>query len=271
MMWDIGFMVWRIGEILDFDAQVGWLQQAGFEAISFHASPGVPGQWRGVDPAVAGRGERRRLRDRLATFSTCEIHAPFEAVLSFQEPLTTVERLAPIIGFAGDIGASVVTVHPGVPDDTVRWHSTPWLATLEKLDEMAGQAGVVIGVETLKGYDGFVWLREAGLSHLRVTLDVGHTYLDDGVAYRPYGTIGGLVRSLGSRLVHMHVHDYDGTRDHVEVESGRVDFDDLLRGAAEVGYTGAMCLELNPDHVTPAGMLLSRDLLRQKMVELDPR
>ena len=89
-MWDIGVMLWRIGDILDFDAQLDWARNAGFEAIAFHASPGVPGQWRGVDPTTTNRDERRRLRDRLAEFSACEIHAPFAVVLRSCQEITSL-------------------------------------------------------------------------------------------------------------------------------------------------------------------------------------
>ena len=267
-MWDIGFMAWRIGEILDFDAQIAWVRDAGFRGFSFHASPGVPGQWRGVDPVTADRAERERLRDRLAAFSICEVHAPFALRLTRRAPLIAVERLAPIIAFAGDVGASVVTVHPEAGGDIEMGRSAAWQEALDKLDTMAGHAGVVIGLETLTGCVDFEWLVEAGLENMGVTLDVGHMYLDGGAPYRPYGTIGGLVRRLGALLVHVHVHDYDGTHDHIEVGTGKVEFDDLLRSAARVGYAGALCLELNPDRVSPEGMLRSRDFLQVKMEKL---
>ena len=57
---NLAFMCWRIGDILDFDAQVQWVKEAGFESIAFHASPGHPGKWRGVDPAQADAGTIRK-------------------------------------------------------------------------------------------------------------------------------------------------------------------------------------------------------------------
>jgi hypothetical protein len=48
----------------------------------------------------------------------------------------------------------------------------------------------------------------------------------------------------------------------------RHDFDELLRSVAEVKYKGFLCLELNPERVSPEGMRRSRDLLRRKMMEL---
>ena len=178
-------MIWRIGDILDFDAQLDWICDAGFEAVSFHASPGDPGKWRGVDPAA-----------------------------------------------------------------------------LERLNEMADKAGVVIGLELMRGFEG---LNAPRRDHIGVTLDVGHMYLNEGAGYLPYHTIGGLVRSLSDVLVHLHVHDYDGTYDHIEVGTGCVDFDEVLRSLSEMDYKGTLCLELNPDRVSPEGIRRSADFLRTKI------
>ncbi len=49
-MWDICMMAWRIGEILDIDAQLEWIREAGFDGAGLHASPGEPGQWQAIDP-----------------------------------------------------------------------------------------------------------------------------------------------------------------------------------------------------------------------------
>jgi len=135
---------------------------------------------------------------------------------------------------------------------------------------MAGEAGVVIAIETLKDFEGFDWLESPQRAHLGVNLDVGHMYLDGGAAYRPYGTIGRLVRSLGETLVHMHVHDCGpGRFDHIEVGTGWVDYDDLLRSLDEIKYQGAMVLELNPDVVSPEGIRRSQRWLKNKMWEQD--
>jgi hypothetical protein len=43
----MGFMIWQIGDILGFDQQMEWIQNASFDAIDFHANPGISGMWRG--------------------------------------------------------------------------------------------------------------------------------------------------------------------------------------------------------------------------------
>ena len=200
-------MAWRIGDVLNFDAQLAWVRDAGFQGFSFHASAGVPGHWCGVDPATADRAERNRLREQLATFPMCEVHAPFETRLTLQDPLVAVARLAPVVEFAGDVGASVVTVHPQASGEMSEDQSIVWQEALTRLDKTAGNAGVVIGIETLADFVDFGWLRTTGLENLGVTLDVGHLYLSRGTPHRSGRTIGRLVRSLAEIMVHVHVHD----------------------------------------------------------------
>ncbi|TEU09385.1 MAG: hypothetical protein E3J25_10435, partial [Anaerolineales bacterium] len=114
-MWDICMMAWRIGEILDIDAQLEWIREAGFDGVGFHASPGQPGQWQGIDPLATDAKARARVRNALTRFSMCEIHAPFESVLAAGSLPASTEALLPILDFAGDVGASVVTVHADPP------------------------------------------------------------------------------------------------------------------------------------------------------------
>ena len=262
MTWKISCMMWRIGDILDFDAQLDGIYRAGFEAVSFHASPGNPGKWRGVDPAATDKKARRRLRDQLSAFSMCEIHAPFSYALGSDGPPNVVDLLRPVIEFAGDVGASILTVHGDPPAGPESSDYKPWHDALERLNEMAEKNGVVIGLELMRGFEGLSAPRRF---HIGVTLDVGHMYLDEGAGYLPYQTIGGLIRSLGDVLVHLHVHDYDGTYDHIEAGTGRVDFDEVLRSLSEMDYKGTLCLELNPDRVSPEGIRRSADFLRTKI------
>ena len=259
-MWDIGCMIWRIGDILDFDAQLDWIRDAGFEAVSFHASSGSPGKWRGVDPAETDRNDRRRLRERLSRFSMCEVHAPFSYELTPDRTSDAIEELRPVIEFSGDVGASILTIH-GEPPVITPCSSEPWYEALDKLSKMSYHAGLVIGLEITRGFE---WLKAPRRPNIGVTLDVGHVYLNEGEGHRPYETIGGLVRALSDAMVHIHIHDYDGTHDHIEIGTGCIDFDELLHSLVTVGYEGALCLELNPDRVSPEGIRRSASSLRKK-------
>ena len=54
-MINIGNMLWRIGELLDFDRQLAWIRDAGFDGVGFHASAGSPGSGAALSPAPAVR------------------------------------------------------------------------------------------------------------------------------------------------------------------------------------------------------------------------
>ncbi|MCX7827192.1 MAG: sugar phosphate isomerase/epimerase [Verrucomicrobiae bacterium] len=259
----IGFMIWRIGDILDFDKQVEWVAQAGFESISFHSSAGVPGKWQGIEPATADANQRRRIKRLLSRFVGYEIHAPFDAVLRTETPEPVLRRLGEVPAVAGAVGASIVTVHVEAPRKGSS--DTLWQKALDRLDAAATQAGVRIGLEFNSGFE---WLRQPRRPRIGATLDIGHMYHRDGAGYRPYGTIGALVKFLDEVLFHLHVHDYDGKDDHIEVGTGRIDFDDVLRNLNAIGYRGALCLELNPDRCPPDGIRRSAAFLRARANEV---
>jgi len=136
---------------------------------------------------------------------------------------------------------------------------------MTKLDGYAHAADITIGLELT---EGFSRLKNPGYENIGVTLDVGHMYLDGAAPLKPYGTIGAAVESIGDKIVHVHMHDYDGESDHLELGRGGVDIDGALAGLAQVCYQGAICLEMNPERVSPEGIRRSAALLRTKMKEL---
>jgi sugar phosphate isomerase/epimerase len=262
----LGVMVWRIGQILEFDQQVAWIAAAGFESVGFHASRGAGGQWRGIDPAETDADQRRQIRRLLAPFRQCEIHAPFDAQPSANTPEDVLLRLESVLQLAADVGVSVVTVHADQPppldgDKPVgNWHQA-----LDRLDKAAARVKVRIGIEFNTGFE---WLRKPRRDWIGATLDVGHMVFDHAPGYRPWGTIGGQIRYLDDVLFHMHLHDNTGTVDHIEIGTGKVDWDDTLRALAEIGYQGSMVLEPNPDRVTPEGIGRSADFVRRRARQL---
>ena len=136
----IGNMLWRIGELLDFDQQLAWTRDAGFDGVGFHASAGIPGQWRGIEPRTCSAKERKRLRQEIEGFSFAEIHAPFEIELRSETLACDTAALTPILTLAQDLGVGIVTVHaqlpcPGADSDLARW-----LVSMQKLSAEAARA-----------------------------------------------------------------------------------------------------------------------------------
>jgi len=267
MLRNIGMMAWRIGERLDIHEQIEWIRRAGFGGVGFHACAGTPGQWQGIDPAVTTAEARARLRERLSGFPLREVHAPVALLLNEGSLRQTTETLIPIVDFAGDVAATVVTIHARPPASSMKGNDVAWDEALGRLDAAAARNRLVIGLEITGSFE---WIARQGLANMGVTLDVGHMLHHDGRALRDYGTLGEVARRLGRSLVHLHLHDHDGVVDHVELGTGRVDFDDLLEGLRAIGYAGGACLELNPDRASPQGILRSLEWLRRRTAEHSP-
>ena len=81
--------------------------------------------------------------------------------------------------------------------------------------------------------------------------------------YEPYGSIEAFIRRFGSKIIHVHVHDFKDETDHLPVGKGDIDFEAIVAALREVGYDRALCLELDATRVTPEEILESRDRLRQ--------
>ena len=251
-MRNIANMLWRIGEVLDFDQQLEWTRDAGFGGVGFHASAGVPGEWRGIEPSTCDESERERLRGEIATFSFAEIHVPFAIELRAEGLAASAAALRPVLELAHDLDAGVVTVHAQLSAADAESGHSHWLGPMRELDAEAAQMRTRVALEIAGGFDTVVaW----GLPNVGVNLDVGHMYL---AANRPtleaMGGIGNLIRHLGPALIHLHLHDVHGARDHLEIGTGVVAFDEIAAGLREIDYPHGATLELNPDHVTPDGI-----------------
>jgi sugar phosphate isomerase/epimerase len=258
--WPICNMLWRIGDILPVMKQLDWCRREGFDGVGVHAGPGTPGAWQGIDPLAADGAMRRTLCRAISGFSLCEVHAPFAIELAGDSLAEGIHQLEPITALAHDIGARIVTVHAQSP-------TLEWAESMAALDADARGKGLEIGLEIVSG---FCAVQSWALPGIGITLDVGHLYgMDAGRHLAPFGTIGALVRELGPRLLHLHVHDV-ATLDHVEIGTGCVDFVDLLTGLRDISYARGMCLEMNPDRVSPDGIRRSLASLRSISEKLGP-
>lgn len=275
-MMKLGFMLWRIGETVDFWTQLDWVRQHQYDEVSFWTHPGSPGVWQGFDPWLASPDDLRRLKEALQGFKVVDLHGNAGLQWELEKRLcstdeatrrTGVQKLRELVDFAAGIRADVITIHGG---DAAGMAWDIWQKTLgqslAEIDPVARAAGVRIGVEMLAepGADTSAYnlVRNPQLTNVGLTMDTGHMMFRDGAGFRPFGTLGRLMRRLGQKLFHVHVHDYDGQHDHVAIGAGKIDFPELVAALVETGYSGSLCLELNADRVSPEAMLASRDRLR---------
>jgi sugar phosphate isomerase/epimerase len=244
----IGCMMWRIGEVVDLFAQLRWLRERRFDAVAFWTCAGQPGVWQGFDFGSATHDGVPRLQSALAGFQAVDLHADVPLA---DEP--TLRRLRHIITFGAELGARTVTVHPEA--------DAAWLReALLSLDEAAERADLRVGLELTRHYDLAMC---SATPRVGLTLDVGHVSFEGGAGYREFGSLAGLIEHMGDRLFHVHAHDYDGALDHLPLGAGHLDFDAIASALKRVGYSGVVCLELNPDRATPEQLLASRDRLQQ--------
>lgn len=258
-------MLWRIGDVLDFDRQLAWTREAGFDGVGFHASGGVPGQWQGIEPARCETRRRRHLRQKISQFAFVEVHAPFRIELRTDDLAWNITELAPILELAGDLGAHVVTVHAQVSGSAAA-PPAEWLAPMNALNAKAARRGLAIGLEIVEGLDV---VKNWSLSNIGVTLDIGHMHvLEAGRrSLVSLGGLGAVIRHLDGALRHIHVHDVCAGLDHCEVGAGSIRFQEIVTALREIGYADGLCLELNPDRVSPEGIRRSKAYLAARFLD----
>ena len=137
-----------------------------------------------------------------------------------------------------------------------------------ELDKLASKFEVNVGIEVADFFllaDRFELLYELNLHKIGITLDVGHLEASGG--YRNFGTIGKVIRRFSDKILHFHIHDYNGEQDHLVIGKGKIDFDNIISILKKVNYCGTLMLELNPQFISSEEeIILCRDKLR-KLIE----
>ena len=195
-------------------------------------------------------------------------HDPVRRARHFYELNQTLE-------LALDVGVEVVVVHPGPIDcpgvdptqatESMRQESMKFLTQfLADITPKAQNTGVVVTVENMHHVPGQViqnYQELLGLVEplnnpaLQITLDMGHADRADGIteAFEVFSPF----------LRHIHVHDSNGKRDHLEIGLGELDFSrwsDRLKD-----YPFSMVLESRNNEDPEGNVLRSRDLLTRSL------
>ena len=228
-------------------------------------------------PEVIDTKDRREFRS-LAAANGVELSIHFlhrEVAPASHQPERRARHrleLEHTLEIACDIGAGVVVIHPGPIDcpgvepteapEAVRREARENLRQfLEETAPKAQEAGVIICVENMHHVPGQVIQTYAELLEVvqavsnpavQITLDTGHADRADGVTdaldtFAPY-------------LRHVHIHDSNGQRDHLEIGRGNLDFGQWLDHWRD--YPFSMVLESGKDDDPQASVLRSRDRLK---------
>ena len=280
----------RIGD----KAAVDLLKEAGFTGIDYSLC-GME-DW----DAVAGSKNalsyaedlRRYAEDRGVVFS--QSHAPFTFKYGMEMSVENphIRHIIQAMEFASHLGCPMIVVHGIlVPEgeDVFAYN----LDYYQRLLPYAEKYGILIAVENLTGRSGRytqpttrLFGSPEAFCHIQDLLDSPWICgcLDLGHANMTFHDVPGFIRGSKGHFRYVHIHDNDGLQDLHELpvlnESDDliIHWDETLAALREVGYDGAMNLELVrymkrfPTEHLPCAMRLAA-LTGQMMIEefTDPR
>ena len=188
-------------------------------------------------------------------------------------------RIVRAIEIAGRLGCEAIVVHPIALPEGGEAQTQLNLDFYGRLEPVLRDAGLRCAVENMFGFDPAVGIVPNVVSfsreladfvdrldpaHFTVCLDVGHSGLVGETAQDAIRTLG------AERLTTLHIHDNDLRSDrHQFPYFGRIEWDEVMRALAEIGYRGHFTLEADggmlahPPELLPVSMVYLETIGRQ--------
>ena len=263
----IGFQIEKLIAWFGYEGAVALVGQAGFDRIdlSLH-TPDIGTGLVAQNTEAALYELFRPLKDFAAerALKFEQIHSPMpsfqEGTASYNEFLFQLQCKS--IAVCAAVGAPYAVVHLQFPRQAVydgfreegramnlRFFSRliPWLVKydvkigIENLYATDFEKAVFCPTLASRADDMCDWIDTlngiAGEERFVACLDIGHAQI---LGY----DLTDMIRTLGSRLRLLHVHDNDGIHDlHSIPYSGTVNWEAVVKGLKEIGYAGCFCLE----------------------------
>ena len=167
------------------------------------------------------------------------------------------------------LGANTAYLVPG--EDDSRGALTRYARGLERVAERAAEKGIRLGIEHFPGRClptvgvTLDFLRGIGHPNLYLLFDIGHAQIsgEDPAA---------AIERAGDRLAYVHLDDNDGESDqHLGLTDGVLSEETLRRAGAalkEIGYDGAVSLELNAELAEPLAALERSKRIAERVLEV---
>lgn len=233
------------------DNQLAAMKDAGLEAVE--VSNGHYRAWDGFDFARA-----KAMLDAHG-IKWWSMHLPFgpftdldPAALDKEKRAFTLRLWTELIKRGADVGVDKFVVHPSAEPNAPEERAEKLKIAAElfhTLAETAASCGAVIALEDLprtclgNGSDELLYLLSAN-EKLRVCYDTNHLLYESNVEF---------IRKLGSKIVTLHVSDYDFKDErHWLPGEGDNDWQAIYRALQDVGYDGVWLYELDllpPDSI----------------------
>lgn len=246
------------------------IRQIGFPVIEIHpmgVPEATPGKFPGFEFDRTPVGEKTAIRKALAGFRRITTHLPYTGLEYFSSDAAVaaaaVKRVDVALDASAYFGAAVAVFHPKPGLGYSREQERPvMIERIRRWGEMAKNNGIRLALETgyPKSVRDFVGLvREVDHPAVGATLDVGHqARYAELASIRPEdraktGSIKAyndvdvrLVRELGSKLFHLHIHDIEAStwKEHAPLGTGFIDYPRLIAALRAVAYQGSLVLEI---------------------------
>ncbi len=268
-------------------AAIRMVHEAGYDGYDFSMFD-LPRDTNGIggDGWLSYTKELRVYADSLG-LPCLQGHAPFTALKTPEDATAYLPYLTRSIEIASVLGCPILVVHPG--NDFTAEENYEYI--FRHLLPIAKDCGVKIATENMWNND-----RKNGVSypaacgscedfcrHVDLVNDPSFgACLDIGHAEMPYAPgAPAMIRSLGDRLIALHVHDNDkvGDRHTTPFEAGcRIRWQPIIDALREVGYRGNFTFEADyadrryPDALVPALLKFQEAIGRYFIGELsEPR
>ncbi|MCA2971534.1 MAG: sugar phosphate isomerase/epimerase [Acidobacteriaceae bacterium] len=266
------------------------VRQLEFPVIEIHPMgrpDPVPRTFPGFQFDQLDQAEKAKLRRALRPFRRITTHLPYTGLNWLSADAATRAHAVRTIDIALEgsayLGARLAVLHPqSVTNEPWERREEECATAIGRWGERAGKLGVKLAVETgwPPSIASFVRLLEK-VNHPAVgaTIDVGHQgrYAElvekvktedraKPAAVAAYNdTTIEIIRKLGAKVVHLHVHDIDPATwvEHKPMVHGFVDYPRIFAALREVRYQGALVLEIGGDPERMPGYLReARDRFR---------
>ena len=165
------------------------------------------------------------------------IHTPFQVQdniwLDNLDGEASIDCYLQCVKDCAEFEIPTMVVH--LPDDD-KPYNTLGLCRIKRIAEKAEQLGVNVALENLQNFTNLSYmLEQVDSQRIGLCYDCCHHY-----HYYPYYD---LLSMYGSRLMALHLHDYNGKTIHRLPFDGTIDWSIAIKKIAETGYSGPTAIE----------------------------
>jgi sugar phosphate isomerase/epimerase len=175
-----------------------------------------------------------------------------------------IEKTQRCLELAAEMGAPVVTTHPGsIPEDPTEPAYQTLLRAITVIARHGERVGGLFCIETGQEPAGVLraFLERIGSPALKVNYDPANMLR--------HGVVEG-VRTLAPWIVHTHAKDHNPRTRRATLGQGDVPWDEYLSALAAIGYDGWLAVEDETGMDVETSLRAGRDFLAERLPRVRP-